>query len=345
MSADITADVRTDGRRADDGQRHWGSIGKGFVYTAPDMSVRPGRDWGRITDNAILACASVVTFGVGNWSIATLLHDAGAPWVAACGAAGVFDLIALAASARVYRLRSSPHRALGPMIVMMTAVLTSMVVNAAHGWYMGGWMVAAVLGAVPLAFESVWLMQHGMKPWGVLRHFRTERSDLIRRDAHAALYGMSASVDMSIRDVRPSATPVRTDSGQRKDIGRTPVMRALSATPVLTNGQRTDATIVADMSGRTAIIEHADTEDGQRTDATDVEDGQAGKAQVKPGVRPNVRPSVASVETRTRVNATVELLRSGEDVTGSMLAARYGVTDRTGRRILLAAREIVERAS
>lgn len=295
-----------------------------FVYEAPDMPDRSRRDHGADIDRALLVISGMVTFGVGNWSITTLMRDAGAPWIASIGAAGVFDLIALAASVRVYRLRHTPHKALGPMLVMMTSVLTSMGVNGYHGWVMGGWSVMAVLGAVPLAFESVWLMQHGMKPWAVLWNFKRERRAMIRRDAHAALYGMTSRADMSAADTRTLdvRADIVTDTDTRtadivadtdtRTVKRTPRMRTLSA--------RTD-TRTADIVADSVVSTDTDTD----TDTVDM---------------PAADSVRVSVSTDTRVREVADMLARGETVTGKALAARYGVVDRTGRRILDKAREL-----
>lgn len=198
-----------------------------YVYRAPVMPDRKRRDWGRVVDRSLLSVASAVTFGVGNWSIATTLTDAGAPLVAAVGAAGVFDLIALTGSVRVHRLRHTPHRAYGAQVTMLLSVMVSMIVNANHGWSMGGWMVATVLGAVPLAFEIVWTLQHGLMPIRVRRRFRDEVRDMTDRDTHAALFGAVADTVVPtvslVRDNRDNVVPVGpevvptvpdTDSGQ-----------------------------------------------------------------------------------------------------------------------------------
>ena len=201
------------------------------VYRAPDLPDRARRDWGRIVDRALLGVGAVVTFGVGNWSIATVLHEAGAPWVAAVGAAGVFDLIAVSAAVRVHRLRLTPHRAYGAQIVMLLSLVASMVVNAAHGWAMGSWTVATVLGAVPLAFEIPWAMQHGIKPWAVRRQFKTEARELVRRDVHAALYGMIVD-PAPTRDTDDFPTAGTAVVTERVTAHRNPPKRALSAAPV-----------------------------------------------------------------------------------------------------------------
>lgn len=201
------------------------------VYRAPDLPDRARRDWGRIVDRALLGVAGVVTFGVGNWSIATVLHEAGAPGPAAVGAAGVFDLIAVSAAVRVHRLRLTPHRAYGAQLVMLMSLVVSMTVNAAHGWAMGSWTVATVLGAVPLAFEIVWAMQHGMKPWAVRRQFKREARELVRRDVHAALYGMTVD-PAPTRDTDDFPTAGTAVVTERVTAHRNPPKRALSAAPV-----------------------------------------------------------------------------------------------------------------
>ncbi len=225
-----------------------------YRYQAPPMAPRQGSDWGRIADRTLLAAAAVVTFGVGNWSIASLLIDAGAPRVAAYGAAGVFDLIALSASTRVHRLRLTPHRAIGAQVIMLLSVALSMIVNAAHGWLMGGWKVAAVLGAVPLAFEIVWTLQHGAMPIRVRRRFRDDVREMLDRDTHAALFGATVSVspDTSGQDPDTRTELVRTrtpvpaiesgPAGQDPDTAGQP----LSAPVRVRTGQRTGFTRAAD---------------------------------------------------------------------------------------------------
>jgi hypothetical protein len=198
----------------------------GYTYRAPVMPGPDDVDWGRIADRTLLAAAAVVTFGVGNWSIASLLVDAGAPRVAAYGAAGVFDLIALSASTRVYRLRLTPHRAIGAQVIMLLSVALSMIVNAAHGWLMGGWKVAVVLGAVPLAFEVVWTLQHGAMPIRVRRRFADEVRNLSDRDTHAALYGAAVVL-------------VPDTAGQDADNGpdnRTELVRTRTPVPAIESG-------------------------------------------------------------------------------------------------------------
>lgn len=188
----------------------------GTVYLAPDIAPRKRIDWGQAFDGFLLGVASAITFGVGNWSIATVVHDAGAPVAVAVGAAAAFDFVAVAAAVRVHRLRLTPHRAFAPLLIMVVAVIVSMVVNAAHGYAMGGWMVGAVLGAVPLVFETVWCMNHGIRPWSVRRHFKDEVHAMNRRDVHAALYGMTARLDNLIAvaeaDTMPELLSVRPDT-------------------------------------------------------------------------------------------------------------------------------------
>jgi hypothetical protein len=230
----------------------------GYTYRAPAMPDPDGTDWGRIADRTLLTAAAVVTFGVGNWSIASFLIDAGAPQVAACGAAGVFDLIALSASTRVYRLRLTPHRAIGAQVIMLLSVALSMIVNAAHGWLMGGWKVATVLGAVPLAFEIVWTLQHGAMPLRVRRRFAKQVRKLSDRDTHAALYGSTVVLVPDTAGQDPDSVPdnrtklVRTrtpvpaiesgPAGQDQDTAGQP----LSAPVRVRTGQRTGFTSKAD---------------------------------------------------------------------------------------------------
>ncbi len=187
----------------------------GTVYVAPDIAPRKRIDWGQAFDGFLLGVASAITFGVGNWSIATVVHDAGAPVAVAVGAAAAFDFVAVAAAVRVHRLRLTPHRAFAPLLIMVVAVIVSMVVNAAHGYAMGGWMVGAVLGAVPLVFETVWCMNHGIRPWSVRRHFKDEVAAMNRRDVHAALHGMTTRLDNLIAvaeaDTMPELLSVRPD--------------------------------------------------------------------------------------------------------------------------------------
>jgi hypothetical protein len=73
---------------------------------------------------------------------------------------GVFDVLALQAALLVKARAGDPWKAAGAQIVMVLSVLSSSAVNGAHGWMLGGWTTAVVLGAAPVTFEVAFAIKY-----------------------------------------------------------------------------------------------------------------------------------------------------------------------------------------
>jgi hypothetical protein len=128
------------------------------------MPVKPPKVRRPITETApglLLFVLAVTALVVSGWSMATLLHDqASAPWWVASLGVGVFDVLALQAALLVKARRDDPWKAAGAQCVMILSVISSMVVNGAHGWSLGGWTTAMVLGAAPVTFEVAFAIKY-----------------------------------------------------------------------------------------------------------------------------------------------------------------------------------------
>lgn len=128
------------------------------MNSMPAKTRRTGTD---ATTSLIMVLLGLATLAVTGWSMTTLLHDvAGAPWWVAGLGVGVFDLLALQAALLVKARHGQPWKAAGAQLVMIVAVAVSAAVNGFHGWQLGGWPVAVVLGAAPMSFEVAFAIKH-----------------------------------------------------------------------------------------------------------------------------------------------------------------------------------------
>lgn len=151
------------------------------------MPTKPKRERRPITEtgpSALLAILAVTALVVSGWSMATLLHDqAQAPWWVASLGVGVFDVLALQAALLVKARRDDPWKAVGAQLVMVISVLSSMVVNGAHGAQLGGWTTSMVLGAAPLTFEVAFAIKYRTLTVLIWLMFRKESMTRLRHEA------------------------------------------------------------------------------------------------------------------------------------------------------------------
>lgn len=153
--------------------------------TYPPMPVKPQKVRKPVTDTLIdlfMAVLAVATLGVSGWSLGTLLHDVGAPWLFAWAGVGVFDVPALIAALLVHQRRADPWQALGAYVWMTLSLVASAVVNGAHGAALGGWPVAMILGAAPLAFDVMFSIRYRVMIGMVWLVFRKQAWSRLKQD-------------------------------------------------------------------------------------------------------------------------------------------------------------------
>ncbi|MGW2587767.1 hypothetical protein ACWCYZ_42025 [Streptomyces virginiae] len=164
----------------------------------PPKEKRPARAAHAYVTDGLLVLLAVASLGLSGWSLATLLHEAGAPWWVSGLGVGVFDLVALAAGLQVYARRSAPHTAGGARLVMMGALIASSVVNGAHGVALGGWTTAVVLAAAPLSFEVVFELRHRTLTALIWVLWRRQAWTALRRDAWERIAPVAAGPTVTI---------------------------------------------------------------------------------------------------------------------------------------------------
>lgn len=158
----------------------------------PDMPATPERTASSIARDVIVWALGLVSFGLSGWSLTTLLMSVGTPFVFALLGVGVFDLLALLAALQVYERRHEPHKGAGARLVMMLALLASSVVNANHGYAMGGWPTAVVFGAAPLVFEIGFEIRHRSLTGLIWVLFFREAREALKRDAWVRIAPVTA---------------------------------------------------------------------------------------------------------------------------------------------------------